>query len=101
MVKLPKKKKGIASGLTGNERVRKVVLGVVVAFGVGLGAAGTAQAITDPNAIAQGSSQIKKEAVLFVPGATRVDQVAYHYSHQSHSSHYSHQSHYSHYSSRW
>jgi hypothetical protein len=102
MSNLPKVKKGIGSGLTRSERVRKTVLGLALAVGLGTGSIVSLPSVTDAKTPSLTSPSRDQGAVVLTQDSAQVigQQVAQHYSHYSHSSHYSHVSHYSHYSSR-
>lgn len=102
MLDLPKVRKTAAKGMTRREKVKKVLLGVVV--GVGVAVAGSLGGQSAQAAISDGATieRLEAGALLFQPPTLEDDTVAQHYSHRSHyshSSHSSHRSHYSHYSS--
>ncbi len=103
MTNLPKVKKGIGSELTRPERVRKTVLGVALAVGLGAGSIVSLPSVTDAKTPSLTPPSRDQGAVVLTQDSAQVfgQQVAQHYSHDSHYSHESHASHYSHSSSQY
>ncbi len=106
MGNLPKVKREIGSGLTRIEKVRRTVLGIAVAVGMGGAALSPLPATANASVTSVTAASRDQGAIVLVQQSAQSDQnqVAQHYSHMSHyshSSHYSHVSHYSHYSSSY
>jgi hypothetical protein len=103
MSNLPKVKKGIGSGLTRSERIRRTILGIAVAAGMGAATLSPLPATANANVPFVTASSKHQGAIVLIQQSPRSDQgqVAQHYSHMSHYSHSSHYSHVSHYSSSY
>ncbi len=100
MAIIPKVNKGLGSGLTRSEKIRKTILGVALAVGAGATALAAFPATAAANVPSVGPPSVDRGAlVLSQPSAQsaqgQVAQATDHYSHASHESHASHSSHYS------
>lgn len=97
MLKLPKvDKKETSCVISETQKIKKVFVGVALAFGISVASlpADAVPTPSSPQATQQGVPSIDQGSLLLTTPSADI-QVAGHYSHRSHSSHSSHRSHYS------